>query len=144
MTGVTTMIGSPALPSNLGRDVAPSNAPVDRPLVLVVDDHALFAEAIVLTLQRRGLDARQVALDVPDLAAFVLTQGPHLVLLDLLLGHDLERSLATLTTLTQAGIGVLVVTGSDDQELHRQCVQLGARDVVSKGEPLSTLVDCVR
>lgn len=140
---VSTLFSSSVVPSTRVTVVDPTHAPVARPVVLVIDDHALFAEAIVLTLQRRGLDARRAMLDVPDLAAFVIAQQPDLVLLDLLLGEELDRSISTLIAVARARVRVLVVTGSDDCELRGQCVRLGALGVVGKDEPLETLVQRV-
>jgi DNA-binding NarL/FixJ family response regulator len=115
--------------------------------VLVVDDHALFAEAVTLALSTNGRSVHRVRLDSAAsspsrLLASALRIQPHIALLDLDLGkygdgHELIQPL------TRAGVDVVVVTGHSDEADWGGCLRLGARAVVAKHLPLAELLSVV-
>ncbi len=115
--------------------------------VLVVDDHALFAEAVTLALSTNGRAVHRVRLDStgsspPRLLASALRIQPDIALLDLDLGkygdgHELIQPL------TRAGVDVVVVTGHSDEADWGGCLRLGARAVVAKHRPLAELLAVV-
>ena len=94
------------------RDDATNAKAVRR--VAMIDDHALLAESVVMTLRQSGLDARTVSADTPNLVEIVLAMRPDLVLLDLFLTETVETSNVALATFADAGIVVLVVTATHD------------------------------
>ncbi|WP_227466111.1 LuxR C-terminal-related transcriptional regulator [Nocardioides dongkuii] len=116
--------------------------------VLVVDDHALFAESLELALSVEGYDARRVRDDEcgssPTAAlTAALRLRPRIVLLDLDLGHhgDGVRMVAPLVA---SGAQVVVVTGSDDPARWGECLRHGARTVIGKTRPLNEILAVVR
>lgn len=109
--------------------------------VVVVDDHALLAESIVLTLRQSDLDARSVASDTSNFAAVVCALKPDLVLLDLFLTATAESSLLALSTFCEAGIAVVIVTATRDRVLQARCLELGAAGVIAKSEPIERLIE---
>src|SRR5215212_2105282 len=110
----------------------------------VVDDHVLFAEAMVIALVNRGFEARCV---VPSennpngasLIAQVLAGKPDVVLLDLDLGEAAD-SLDMLARLSSVST-VVVVTGSSDPLLIGAALAAGATTVISKSTPLEQILD---
>jgi DNA-binding NarL/FixJ family response regulator len=115
--------------------------------VLVVDDHALFAEAVTLALSTNGRSVHRVRLDSAAsspsrLLASALRIQPHIALLDLDLGkYGDGREL--IQPLTRAGVDVVVVTGHTDEADWGGCLRLGARAVVAKHRPLAELLSVV-
>ena len=117
--------------------------PRDGP-VLVVEDHALFAESVAIALRLEGYDVRRPTLhrdlDLVGLAAGI---RPRVALVDLDLGEfgdgtELIRPLST------AGTDIVVVTASADRAQWGGCLHLGARTVLCKSAPLETMTSTVR
>lgn len=111
--------------------------------VVVIDDHALLADSVVMTLRQSGLDARSMSWDLPDLGHVVLRGQPNLVLLDLFLDDGVATSNALLSTFVEHGILVVVVTATHDPLLHARCLEIGACGVVEKSQPIDELIDAV-
>jgi two-component system nitrate/nitrite response regulator NarL len=110
----------------------------------VVDDHVLFAEAMVVALANMGFDARCVvpSENTPNsasLIAQVLSGEPDVVLLDLDLG-DAGDSLEMLPRLSAVSI-VVMVTGASDPLLIGAALAAGATTVISKSTPLEQILD---
>ncbi len=111
--------------------------------VLVVEDHALLAQSLVIALEADGCTA-QVA-DLVDRAALlqqVRTQRPTVVLLDLDLGA-LGDGVDLVQPLTALGARVLVVSGSTDRVRLAETVERGAVGFLSKMAPFETLLSTV-
>jgi two-component system, NarL family, nitrate/nitrite response regulator NarL len=120
----------------------------DDPRVLVVDDHALFAEALVMALSVVGIKARHLRATVPPrpplkLRGDVLDLRPDLVLLDLDLGAAGD-GMRLIPTLVDRGISVIVVTGSADQSRWGEALFHGASVVIPKSTAFGQIVDAVR
>jgi DNA-binding NarL/FixJ family response regulator len=118
-----------------------SSAAMSR--VVVIDDHALLAESVAMTLRQAGLDARTIAFDAPNMVALVLELRPDLVLLDLFLTGTVDVSNAALVEFAKAGLNVVVVTATHDPLLHARCIELGASGVVEKSQPVDQLISAV-
>jgi DNA-binding NarL/FixJ family response regulator len=115
--------------------------------VTVVDDHALFADALVIALRSQSVDARSVIPELPTttfplLGRTIVSTRPHLVLLDLDLGV-VGDTMRLLTTLASAHRSVIVVTGSADRARRGEALTKGARAVISKSAPFTQIVDAV-
>jgi two-component system nitrate/nitrite response regulator NarL len=77
-----------------------------------------------------------------ELLAHAALPSADVVLLDLdLAGHDAAQSIHELQALCSGRI--LVLTASDDLDLHRDVAMKGARGVVHKGEPAATLLRAI-
>lgn len=112
-----------------------------QPRVVVIDDHALLADSVVMTLRQSALDARSITTDRNDLREQVIAANPDLVLLDLFLDEGAERSNALLVEFVARQIVVVVVTATHDPLLHARCLELGAYGVVEKSQPIDQLID---
>jgi two-component system nitrate/nitrite response regulator NarL len=113
----------------------------------VVDDHVLFAEAMVVALGNLGFDARSVvpSESTPNsasLIAQVLSGQPDVVLLDLDLG-DTADSLDMLARLSAVS-SVVMVTGTSDPLLIGAALAAGATTVISKSAPFEQILDTLR
>ena len=110
--------------------------------IVLVEDHATFAESLELAL---GLDGHETHTISPDgaaslqaLAARVQQLDPDLVLLDLDLG-SLGNGARLITPLVQAHAQVVVLTSTTDRARWGECLALGARHVLSKSAPLGEI-----
>jgi two-component system nitrate/nitrite response regulator NarL len=116
--------------------------------VVIIEDHALFAESLELALSLEGYDVRRspqpdAGSSVNAMVAAVLRMRPRIVLLDLDLGlyGDGARIIAPLSA---AGTQVVVVTGSADRPRWGECLRNGARKVHMKTQPLNDILATVR
>jgi two-component system, NarL family, nitrate/nitrite response regulator NarL len=116
--------------------------------ILIIEDHALFAESLDLALSLEGYDVRRIALpevggSMATLRALALRMRPRIALLDLDLGRFGDGG-ALIRPLSEAGTNVVVVTASPDQGRWGSCIRQGARKVLSKGSPLHETLSTVR
>jgi two-component system, NarL family, nitrate/nitrite response regulator NarL len=119
-----------------------------RSRIVIVEDHDLFGEALEVALTLENHDVHRVpiadhALTQTHLLAEVLRLRPGLVLLDLDLGPAGDGA-CLLDPLTQAGIAVVIVTGSVKVARWGECVHLGAVTVLPKTTPLSSILATIR
>lgn len=115
--------------------------------IIVLDDHALFAESLELALSVEGYDVRRIELPEGTTPGTVLSGvtrlRPQVVLLDLDLG-TLGDGVRLIAPLSKAGINVVVVTASSDQARWGDAVRHGARVVLPKSRPLNDILATVR
>jgi len=112
--------------------------------VVIVEDHALFAEAVSLALRLAGYPvARLVLSEHVDTVTAVLRLRASVVILDLDLG-PYGDGIDLIGPLTQAGAAVVVVTGTADRTRWGGCLHRGARAVLGKNGPLDDLVEAIR
>jgi DNA-binding NarL/FixJ family response regulator len=115
--------------------------------VLVVEDHALLAQSLVIALNAEGCRARVAALISPAmLLQQVRRDRPAVILLDLDLGA-LGDGVDLVQPLTELGARVLVVSGTTDRLRVAETIERGAVGFLSKTVPfeqlLSTVLDVV-
>ena len=112
--------------------------------VLIVDDHALFAEALMLTL---GIDDRidvvGHASDGPEAVMLARTLHPDVVLMDLHMpGMDgIQATKAVLREVPNAR--VVMVTASTAPQCRQWAREAGAVRYVTKDTPAGDLLDTV-
>ena len=116
--------------------------------VVILDDHALFAESLELALGVEGYTA--VRPEPPSagtsgrvVVQSVLKHKPNVVLLDLHLG-DYGDSDPLIRPLAEAGVNVVVVSSTLDPARLGGCIERGARAVVSKDRRLNEILAVVR
>jgi two-component system, NarL family, nitrate/nitrite response regulator NarL len=116
--------------------------------ILIVEDHMLFAESLELVLSVEGYDVRRIP--VPDnasspgtLLSSMVRLRPRIVLLDLDLGR-FGDGVRLIAPLARTGINVVVVTASTDRGRWGEAIRCGARTVLSKTQPLSSILATVR
>lgn len=113
--------------------------------LLIVEDHELLADTMVLVLRQQGFDVHTVSGPSADeVVATARRLVPVLVLLDLELGPPLGTGLDLIEPLVGVGARVLIVTGAADQARLGECIEAGASGVVSKVAGLPHLVECVQ
>lgn len=116
--------------------------------ITIIDDHALFAESLALTLESVGYVVRRIELATPhttlaSVLSAALRSAPRIVLLDLDLGH-IGDGTRLVGPLSATGACVIVVTGANDRARLGECLRRGAKAVLSKTVPLTLVVDTVR
>lgn len=120
----------------------PPHTARERPSVLVVDDHALFAECLGLALRFQGFDVIETVSDDlrPERVLDVASRTrPGLVLLDLYLGVvGLGTSL--IAPLKALGARVLMLSASQDRSLLAECLEEGADGLLDKAQSFEELV----
>jgi DNA-binding NarL/FixJ family response regulator len=112
--------------------------------VAVVEDHHLLAETLTAALERAGISARVVRLQIPAaMVADVCADPADLVLVDLDLG-EYGDSTPMIGDLATAGLRVLVVTGCADRLRIAAALEQGAVGYQSKAAGFEPLVDRVQ
>src|SRR4051794_1337855 len=95
--------------------------------VLLVDDHALFVEALAARLSREpDLEVLPVAHDERSAYAMLSTSAPAVVVLDVALGADSGLEVLDRVTAQHPGVRVVMLTGSTSPELVVEAVRRGA------------------
>jgi two-component system, NarL family, nitrate/nitrite response regulator NarL len=121
--------------------------PRSRLKVLIIEDHALFAESLELALNLEGYDVEWLPVGEAGGAQGVLAGvariRPRIVLLDLDLG-GVGDGVRLITPMVKAGIQVVVVTASTDRARWGECLRYGARKVLSKSQQLNEILATVR
>lgn len=116
--------------------------------VLILEDHVLFAESLVLALTMEGYAARRLPLPsspgaTGQLLATALRMHPRVVLLDLDLGA-FGDGVRLIHPLAVSGANVVVVTASLDKHRWGECMRYGARKTMTKTQPLNEILGVVR
>lgn len=121
--------------------------PLGMTRVAVVEDHVLFAEALDVALTLEGYDVHRQPVTENAMSGQLLTgllhARPHIVLLDLDLAGG-GNGVRLVEPLTRSGIAVVVVTGSMDRARWGECLRYGARTVLPKSTPLSSILATIR
>ncbi|MCD4536322.1 response regulator transcription factor [Nocardioides sp. cx-169] len=117
--------------------------------ITIVEDHTLFAEALDVALTLQGYDVHRPAPSEharpshERLLAEILRSRPRILLLDLHLGHGLH-GVPLIRPCSEAGIAVVVVTGSLDPGGWGECLVHGALTVLPKSTPLNSILATIR
>lgn len=113
---------------------------MDKPKILIVDDHKMFAQGLSSLSQSRfepsWADSAEMMLEYIQREKFAL------VLLDLDLGSSTD-SFALLAKLCSDGIRTLVVSGTATKADQRTVVALGARGFMDKMASSNALLDAM-
>lgn len=113
--------------------------------VAVIEDHALLAESLRLSMSAEGADVSIVSLTSPDeIVQACARHRPQVVLLDLDLGHAVGDGATLIPQLVGGGARVVMLTGSTDTARLGDCLERGAVGVIPKAEALDFLVEQVR
>ena len=127
-----------------------SHAPTSRRAfrVVIIEDHALFAESLELALSMEGYDVRRLQLPAEggspaQLVAAATRLNPRVVLVDLDLGRFGDGA-RIIHPIARTGANVVVVTASSDEARWGECLRYGARKTLSKTRPLNEILATVR
>jgi DNA-binding NarL/FixJ family response regulator len=109
----------------------------------IVDDHALLAQTVALSLVEKGYEAVTLQPLAPaDILTFAEDADLDVVLLDLDLG-DAGSSLDAIAGLRALGCKVVVVTGNTSPVALGTCFEAGADEVITKAVSFDDLIDRV-
>lgn len=111
--------------------------------IVIVDDHALFAEALDLTLSMAGHQVHMLPIAGHSASSARVLSAcrrlePGIVILDLDLGE--ANGTTIIEPLVRTGAAVVVVTGSADRARWGECLSRGASAVLSKCASLDTIL----
>jgi len=99
--------------------------------VLVVDDHAAVRDLLREFLVIKGYEVDEAATGAEALRR--LREGrPHLVLLDLTLPDMSGLAVLREVQAIDPGVGVIMITGVQEDEVARVALQAGAFDYITK------------
>lgn len=112
--------------------------------ILIVDDRAGDAEMLARPLRRAGWRVR-IRKSIAAARRQMCTEGPALMLLDLMFGSDVNAGYRYLEELGKEGAGepalpVLVLTVVMDPTVRSECLRAGAKDYIRKFPEPSDLV----
>jgi DNA-binding NarL/FixJ family response regulator len=112
--------------------------------VLIVDDHALFSEALGPLLSQNGMEVLAIAGSGAEALEAVRLHDPEVVLIDLGLpdmpGLELGREILD----EKPGIKILAVTGMDHARVAREVLRAGFHGFLTKDTPLPQFIKSVR
>jgi DNA-binding NarL/FixJ family response regulator len=113
--------------------------------VLIVDDHALFAEALAARLNKEpDLVILPIALDVRRALALVATERPHMILLDLMLSAESGLEILDHVRNDYPDIRVVMLTAVRDVDSIAQAIRRGAVGWLPKTESADLVARVVR
>ena len=128
---------SPGPPPNGRGAVRPGCYDPPAMKILVVDDHPLYRSGVAYTLQNTELGVEVVECSSLEAAFERLDAGPafDLMILDLHMpGYQGLDSVRTVRS-RRPEVPVLVLSGSEDPAIVRECIELGAFGFVPKSAP---------
>jgi two-component system nitrate/nitrite response regulator NarL len=115
--------------------------------VLICDDHLLLAELLGKVLTSHGHRV-VVTIDPEKAVETAANHGIDVCLMDL--GFPAQMypdgpvpSIDAIRRLHEAGIRVVVLSGSSNEKLRQAALDAGASDVLLKGEPIDAVIDAV-
>jgi DNA-binding NarL/FixJ family response regulator len=113
--------------------------------LLIVEDHAIIAEALAGSLRESGFEPVEVVgagdMSATRILGVVESSSPQVVLLDLHL-RDFH-ALPLIGPMVDRGITVVVLTASSEAWEHGQAFRAGASDVIEKSAPFHELVEAI-
>jgi DNA-binding NarL/FixJ family response regulator len=112
--------------------------------VVVVADHQLVADVVVIALANHGFDATSVDISedgaLPTAMSRILDDPPDVLLLDLDLRSHSDDGLF-IAPAVRAGVEVVVMTDGDDDTVR--ALEAGARCLIPKTSPLADLIEAL-
>jgi len=134
-------------PRHIRRDVPSAGTKPgspDAPIsVLIVDDHLLFADVILRTLEGDGIEVIAAVATGAEALRVLNDERPDLVLLDLSLSDRSGLAVGQAITERSPGTVVVALTALDDPRLVEQAIRVGFRGYVSKDCRVSQLREAI-
>ncbi|NVN53398.1 hypothetical protein HLY00_3743 [Mycolicibacterium hippocampi] len=134
--------------SNVGMQERVSNARADMggtsdASLLIIDDCALFREALATNLRANGISDIRVAWDLPSLISVLEGVQPSVVLLNMAT-RDLHLILRASTSLTPQAPVIAVATSEDDESAIIACAEAGVAGYHLRSDSFAELLLLVR
>jgi len=114
--------------------------------VVIADDHAIFRQALRLTLTHRakGITVAGEAENGEQTIQVVTTELPDILLLDLGLRKKTTRDLLQEIRAASPNTRVIILTGFPDSDSVQLVARAGAKGFVLKSGPLEPLLDAIQ
>jgi DNA-binding NarL/FixJ family response regulator len=112
--------------------------------VLIVDDHRLFADAIMTTLQDHGIEVLDIASSGAEAVTLTRRHLPEVVLLDIGLPDRSGLSVGQELLEECPDARIIALTGIEDPQLVREAARVGFRGYLRKDANVQEFVDAVR
>jgi DNA-binding NarL/FixJ family response regulator len=113
-------------------------------VVLLVDDHRVFAEALAgVLLAEHGIDRVELANSLDAARAVLNSDRPDVVLLDLTLAEESGFDLLSELAEDEGAPTVVVLSGRDEPRLVVKALEFGAKGWISKTTRMEALVDAL-
>jgi two-component system NarL family response regulator len=113
--------------------------------VLIVDDHALFAEALAARLGAEpDVEVLPVAHDIRRAAALIATEAPQVVVLDLVLGEESGLDALDLIRRRYPDVRVVMLSGMTDIDSMVASLRRGAVAWLPKTESADLVAQVIR
>lgn len=104
--------------------------------ILIIDDHALFSSGLIELLSSVDKTlAIGACSNFSDAINTLENNDPILVLLDLDLGGDCGIKLSKVIGSSYPGVKVAILSGNEDVDVMRQCVENGVVGYITKASP---------
>ncbi|HYI45870.1 MAG TPA: response regulator [Actinomycetota bacterium] len=124
-------------------DILPDSG--DPIKVLVVEDQDLLAEAMMRLLDgAEGLSVLGTAGSIEEAVHFVEVKEPDVVLVDWQLPDGTGRELIERIRAIRPGIRALVLTGSPDESILAEAIEVGCSGVLTKNRPFEDIVEGIK
>jgi DNA-binding NarL/FixJ family response regulator len=113
--------------------------------VLLVDGHVLLRDALRLLIDSQdGLTVVGQSSDRANTLRLAQTTHPDVILLDLDFGQDNVFDFLPQLRAAANGSRLLILTGFQDEDAHRQVIRLGAHGIVKKDKAAASLLKAIR
>lgn len=108
--------------------------------ILLVDDHPLFLEGLRQMIDRNAaLEVVGEVADAPSAMKAIAELKPHLVIVDITLGHTNGLDLIKTLKAKHEDLPVLVISMHDESLYAERAIRAGAQGYVMKSEPAKTV-----
>jgi len=119
--------------------------PAGKITLVLVESQRLIRESLRALLEStKQVDIVGEAADADDVAGFIETRRPDVVLLSMDGWDDREIALLELMPRLPDSTRALVLTSQTDTNVHARAIELGAMGIVLKTQPAAILVKAVR
>jgi two-component system nitrate/nitrite response regulator NarL len=112
--------------------------------VLIVEDHALFADAIKSCLSDQGMQITGICSSGEQALEAVRRDPPDLVLVDVRLAGESGLEVGRKILEELPGVLVVALTALNDPQIARQAVRLGFRGYITKDLPIRQFVRSIQ
>lgn len=111
--------------------------------ILIIDDHALFAEAIKLTLEEHGATVVGIAQTVEEALPAVLRLRPDLALVDIGLPDGNGVALGQRILQESPETQVVALSGLEDPRAVREALRVGFHGYIIKDTPIPRFLQAI-
>ena len=111
---------------------------------IIIDDHALFAEALVHMLRAEGIDVTAIVARGGFAPETVLTHQPDVVLIDLDLPDESGIAVGQKVLVAAPQTKVIALAEVDDARAMKEAMRLGFHGYMTKETSAGELIDGVR